>query len=295
MRTKDELWQVLLATTRMPWIGGDPVEIEGRRYIDGALSCPIRSTRRPAPVRRTCWRCRPARSACREPGAEGDRERDRAPSAADEPRPRPALAAARGRVRGAHGPHRRALAQRRRPAVRARPAAAGGHAGRLPARAAARDGLRAAAMAAERLVDEALGPRERLPESAAMGVLDDAPGSVSGWPALGRPAYINVGRDLGADRSVDALRARTHAVLDAARAAGVTYSTRRGPTAGRRSSSAGWLAARRRARRVDRRLQVGLSVHADWRMRPTSTRSRTSRRAPALASSPRPGRTSGRT
>jgi predicted patatin/cPLA2 family phospholipase len=41
MRTKDELWQVLLATTRMPWIGGAPVPIEGRRYIDGALTCPI--------------------------------------------------------------------------------------------------------------------------------------------------------------------------------------------------------------------------------------------------------------
>jgi predicted patatin/cPLA2 family phospholipase len=32
---------VLLATTRMPWIGGDPVPIDGRRYIDGALTCPI--------------------------------------------------------------------------------------------------------------------------------------------------------------------------------------------------------------------------------------------------------------
>jgi predicted patatin/cPLA2 family phospholipase len=41
MQTKDELWQVLLATTRMPWIGGDPVPIDGRRYIDGALTCPI--------------------------------------------------------------------------------------------------------------------------------------------------------------------------------------------------------------------------------------------------------------
>jgi predicted patatin/cPLA2 family phospholipase len=41
MRTKDELWQVLLATTRMPWIGGPPVAIEGRRYIDGALATPI--------------------------------------------------------------------------------------------------------------------------------------------------------------------------------------------------------------------------------------------------------------
>lgn len=41
MRTKDELFQVLLATTRMPWIGGPPVAIEGRRYIDGALTTPI--------------------------------------------------------------------------------------------------------------------------------------------------------------------------------------------------------------------------------------------------------------
>jgi predicted patatin/cPLA2 family phospholipase len=41
MRTKDELWQVLLATTRMPWVGGEPVRIDGRRYIDGALTCPI--------------------------------------------------------------------------------------------------------------------------------------------------------------------------------------------------------------------------------------------------------------
>jgi len=41
MRTKDELWQVLLATTRMPWVGGPPVEIGGRRYIDGALAAPI--------------------------------------------------------------------------------------------------------------------------------------------------------------------------------------------------------------------------------------------------------------
>ena len=41
MRTKTELWEVLLATTRMPFIGGPPVTIGGRRYIDGALSCPI--------------------------------------------------------------------------------------------------------------------------------------------------------------------------------------------------------------------------------------------------------------
>jgi predicted patatin/cPLA2 family phospholipase len=41
MRTKDELWEVLLATTRMPLFGGRPVEIDGRRYVDGALAAPI--------------------------------------------------------------------------------------------------------------------------------------------------------------------------------------------------------------------------------------------------------------
>jgi aryl-alcohol dehydrogenase-like predicted oxidoreductase len=46
-----------------------------------------------------------------------------------------------------------------------------------------------------------------------------------GLAALGRPAYITLGRaeDLGPDRSVDVLRRRTHALLDAAYAAGVRY------------------------------------------------------------------------
>lgn len=39
-----------------------------------------------------------------------------------------------------------------------------------------------------------------------------------GLAAVGRPGYINLGReeDLGDDRSADALRARTHELLDAA-------------------------------------------------------------------------------
>jgi aryl-alcohol dehydrogenase-like predicted oxidoreductase len=46
-----------------------------------------------------------------------------------------------------------------------------------------------------------------------------------GLAALGRPAYITLGReeDLGGDRSVGAMRARSWAVLDAALAAGVRY------------------------------------------------------------------------
>jgi aryl-alcohol dehydrogenase-like predicted oxidoreductase len=46
-----------------------------------------------------------------------------------------------------------------------------------------------------------------------------------GLAALGRPAYINLGHDddLGAERSVEALRARAHQVLDAAYKRGVRY------------------------------------------------------------------------
>ena len=46
-----------------------------------------------------------------------------------------------------------------------------------------------------------------------------------GLAALGRPGYLNLGHgaDLGANRSVDALRARSFEVLDAAYAAGVRY------------------------------------------------------------------------
>jgi aryl-alcohol dehydrogenase-like predicted oxidoreductase len=46
-----------------------------------------------------------------------------------------------------------------------------------------------------------------------------------GLAALGRPAYINTGRDadLGADRSVAAMERRCHEMLDAAHAAGIRY------------------------------------------------------------------------
>jgi len=46
-----------------------------------------------------------------------------------------------------------------------------------------------------------------------------------GLAGLGRPAYMTLGRrlDLGFDRSVDAMRRRCHALLDAAYAAGITY------------------------------------------------------------------------
>jgi predicted patatin/cPLA2 family phospholipase len=41
MATVDELWAAILASSRMPWAGGPPVEIDGRRYLDGGMGAPI--------------------------------------------------------------------------------------------------------------------------------------------------------------------------------------------------------------------------------------------------------------
>jgi len=41
MRTVEELCGALLASSRMPWVGGAPVELAGRRYLDGGLAAPI--------------------------------------------------------------------------------------------------------------------------------------------------------------------------------------------------------------------------------------------------------------
>jgi predicted patatin/cPLA2 family phospholipase len=41
MRSKRELWDALLASSRMPWAGGAPVEIGGRRYLDGGMGSAI--------------------------------------------------------------------------------------------------------------------------------------------------------------------------------------------------------------------------------------------------------------
>jgi len=41
MRTRDEIWDAILASSRMPWAGGPPVEIEGRRYLDGGIAAPV--------------------------------------------------------------------------------------------------------------------------------------------------------------------------------------------------------------------------------------------------------------
>ena len=41
MRTKAELYDAVLASSRMPWAGGPPFEIAGRRYVDGSLGSAI--------------------------------------------------------------------------------------------------------------------------------------------------------------------------------------------------------------------------------------------------------------
>jgi predicted patatin/cPLA2 family phospholipase len=41
MRSKAELYEAVLASCRMPWAGGPPVEIAGRRYVDGGLGAAI--------------------------------------------------------------------------------------------------------------------------------------------------------------------------------------------------------------------------------------------------------------
>jgi predicted patatin/cPLA2 family phospholipase len=41
MTTKQELWDAILASSRMPWAGGPPVAFQGRRFVDGGLASPI--------------------------------------------------------------------------------------------------------------------------------------------------------------------------------------------------------------------------------------------------------------
>ncbi|GAA5055246.1 aryl-alcohol dehydrogenase-like predicted oxidoreductase [Thermocatellispora tengchongensis] len=67
-----------------------------------------------------------------------------------------------------------------------------------------------------------------------------------GLAALGRPAYITLGReeDLGGDRSVAAMRSRTWEVLDAAWAAGVRYFDAARSYGRAEEFLAGWLRER---------------------------------------------------
>jgi aryl-alcohol dehydrogenase-like predicted oxidoreductase len=90
-----------------------------------------------------------------------------------------------------------------------------------------------------------------------------------GLAALGRPAYIDLGRDadLGADRGVEALERRCHEVLDAAYAAGVRYLDAARSYGRAEAFLASWL----RARRLDPAevtvgSKWGYTYVGDWRM-----------------------------
>ena len=95
--------------------------------------------------------------------------------------------------------------------------------------------------------------------SAALGI---------GLAALARPAYITTGRDaaLGTDRGVDALAARTHAVLDAAYAAGVRYVDVARSYGRAEEFLASWLAARPAVTDVEIGSKWGYRYVGDWRL-----------------------------
>ncbi|WKE72648.1 aldo/keto reductase [Streptomyces sp. WP-1] len=87
-----------------------------------------------------------------------------------------------------------------------------------------------------------------------------------GLAAVGRPGYINLGRDgdLGADRSVDALRTRTHELLDAAYAQGVRYIDVARSYGRSEEFLAQWLAANPGIDDVVIGSKWGYTYTADW-------------------------------
>ena len=90
-----------------------------------------------------------------------------------------------------------------------------------------------------------------------------------GLAAVGRPAYITLGRaeDLGPDRSVEALRRLTHALLDAAYAAGVRYLDAARSYGYAEEFLASWLAERKIAvGEVTVGSKWGYSYTSGWRI-----------------------------
>ncbi|MGW3025695.1 aldo/keto reductase [Streptomyces sp. NPDC001221] len=87
-----------------------------------------------------------------------------------------------------------------------------------------------------------------------------------GLAAVGRPGYINLGReqDLPSDRSVDALRARTHALLDAAYAQGVRYVDAARSYGRSEEFLADWLTAHPEIDDVVIGSKWGYTYTADW-------------------------------
>ncbi|MFC8425112.1 aldo/keto reductase [Streptomyces sp. NPDC057236] len=87
-----------------------------------------------------------------------------------------------------------------------------------------------------------------------------------GLAAIGRPGYINLGRDadLGEDRSVETLRARTHELLDAAHAQGVRYFDAARSYGRSEEFLADWLKKRTDVDDVVIGSKWGYTYTADW-------------------------------
>ncbi|MEU8570339.1 aldo/keto reductase [Streptomyces pathocidini] len=88
-----------------------------------------------------------------------------------------------------------------------------------------------------------------------------------GLAAVGRPGYINLGRerDLPADRTVEAMRERAHELLDAAYAQGVRYVDAARSYGRSEEFLADWLRARPDVRDVVIGSKWGYTYTADWR------------------------------
>ncbi|GAA5534737.1 aldo/keto reductase [Deinococcus aluminii] len=86
-----------------------------------------------------------------------------------------------------------------------------------------------------------------------------------GLAALGRPGYINLGhgQDVGADKDVEALRARAWEVLDAAWSAGLRYFDAARSYGRAEEFLGGWLKARGHEATVGSKW--GYTYTADWR------------------------------
>ncbi|WP_149827211.1 aldo/keto reductase [Streptomyces tailanensis] len=87
-----------------------------------------------------------------------------------------------------------------------------------------------------------------------------------GLAAVGRPGYINLGRDhdLGEDRSVETLRDRTHELLDAAYAQGVRYFDAARSYGRSEEFLAAWLNAHRDIDDIVVGSKWGYTYTADW-------------------------------
>ncbi|MCX4760694.1 aldo/keto reductase [Streptomyces sp. NBC_01275] len=87
-----------------------------------------------------------------------------------------------------------------------------------------------------------------------------------GLAAVGRPGYINLGRDgdLGENRSVETLRTRTHELLDAAYAQGVRYVDTARSYGRAEEFLADWLTARPEVDDIVVGSKWGYTYTADW-------------------------------